>query len=119
MVELIYESTSRPVITELLLQGSDSANFNTPASFSRIVSLADMDVVFDIGEIRFTLSENNTPVGTRVQLDNVSVHQVSDFDAWNLTIGGANGAPGPTGATGDPGPAGATGPTGPPGCRWR
>ncbi len=33
MVELIYESTSRPVITELLLQGSDSANFNTPASY--------------------------------------------------------------------------------------
>lgn len=76
-VEIIYESLAGTVVEELLNQSSAPVTFNSPLSWSGMVALTDFNALASPnGTIRFTLTENNSPVGTRVQLDNVVVSAV-------------------------------------------
>jgi hypothetical protein len=73
--EFIYQTTAgTTTITEVLLnEGSDSGSFGTTVSFNTVLSLANLASGSLNGAIRFTLDENNSRVGTRIQLDNVFV----------------------------------------------
>ena len=79
--ELIYETTSGSgTITEtLLFESSDDGTFSPPATmFSTVIGLTDLKNVVGNGTIRFTLDENNSRVGTRIELDNVSVSAIPE-----------------------------------------
>jgi hypothetical protein len=65
-VELVNQPTSEPGL-----------NFNQTYFVAETTALAGIDTAAaDNARIIFTLVENNSPVGTRVQLDNVSVSAV-------------------------------------------
>ena len=90
-VELSYESTGGTVTQTLLDQGSDSGVFSPPAvSISALLSLINLDNVANNGTIRFMLTEVNSPVGTRIELDNVNIEAVpeaSAFVIWSALTG--------------------------------
>lgn len=92
LAELVYQSTSGLVTTTLVNEGSNSVAFGPPATlFSASIPLLDLDVVPNNGTIVFSLTENNSPVGTRIELDNVSVvgvvPEASSILIWSCLAG--------------------------------
>ena len=80
LAELIYQTTSGSgSMTEILVDESSSAgSFGTTVSFTSMIALSDLDITSSNGLISFTLVENNTRRGTRIQLDNVDIHAVPE-----------------------------------------
>jgi hypothetical protein len=76
LAELLYESASGTVTETLVSEDSSSVAFNTTFGFSSTVLLSDLSAVPNNGTIRFTLVEDNSGAGTRIQLDNVVVNRV-------------------------------------------
>ncbi|QIB65453.1 PEP-CTERM sorting domain-containing protein [Kineobactrum salinum] len=76
LAELLYESTSGTEIETLVFEDSSSVAFNTTFDFSGIVQLAGLNAGPNNGTIRFTLTEDNSGAGSRIQLDNVAVNAV-------------------------------------------
>jgi len=91
LVELIYESTSGTVTETLLSEGSGSVVFESPLAFSSNLPLTDLDNSLGNGTIRFTLTENNSDVGTRIELDNVLIQPVPEPTTFALLGIGAVG----------------------------
>ena len=91
LVELVYQSTSGPVTATLLTQGSDTATFGPPAtSFQTVVGLSNLSNVANNGTLRFKHTEVKSPVGTRMELDNVAadvVPEMSAFVVWTALTG--------------------------------
>lgn len=89
--ELIYQTISGQTEILLLNESSDDGTFGSTAFFSTIVSLVNLANVADNGRILFQLVETDnitSPVGTRIQLDNVSVTAVPLPAAFPLVVGG-------------------------------
>ncbi len=85
LVELIYESTSLGTVTETLIsEASNTVAFLSPIAFSTILFLTDLDNSLGNGTIRFTLTENNSDVGTRIELDNVFVQAIPEPTTLSL-----------------------------------
>ena len=75
--EFEYQSTGGAVITPLISsENSDTAIFNSTISFLTTVALSDVAAGTDNGTLRFTLVEDNSGAGTRIQLDNVAANTV-------------------------------------------
>ncbi|WP_339908716.1 PEP-CTERM sorting domain-containing protein [Symmachiella dynata] len=87
LAELIYESTSGTETVTLLDQNSNDGVFGTSIAFSSTILLSDLDNSIDNGTIRFTLTENNSPVGTRIELDNVQVNPVPEPSTYAGLLG--------------------------------
>ncbi|TWU07308.1 hypothetical protein CA54_57140 [Symmachiella macrocystis] len=89
LAEFVYQSTTAPdpKTVTLVDQGSDDGVFGSPTAFSTIISLIDLDNISDNGTIRFTLTENNSPVGTRIELDNVIVNPVPEPSTYAGLVG--------------------------------
>ncbi|MDZ7752070.1 MAG: PEP-CTERM sorting domain-containing protein [Gammaproteobacteria bacterium] len=76
-VELTYDTNGGSQTVVLLNEGSVSGNFSLPqTAFSQTIALSDLAIVAPTGEVRFTLTENNSSAGTRVHLDNVAAQAV-------------------------------------------
>lgn len=90
-VEFEYESNSGTVSQTLVSELSSSATFNSVTSFHSLLALPGLANVSNNGTIRFTLNEVNSPVGTRIQLDNVSaigaVPEATTFATWSILTG--------------------------------
>lgn len=82
LVQLVYATTSGPQTVTLINQSSAAVPFLSTITFSQVVPLSDLVVAPDNGTLRFTLTEVNNTVGTRIQLDNVSVAAVPEPCAW-------------------------------------
>jgi len=83
-VEFVYKSTALDITELLLSEGSETGSFGTTLLISEMLSLTDINPVSPNGLIRFTLNENNTSNGTRIQLDNVTVSAVPEPAALAL-----------------------------------
>ena len=91
---LAYDDTNGGRQTvELLNEGSGSGSFSLPQTpFSQSIALSDLAVgAPNNGEVRFTLTENNDDVGTRVHLDNVAAQAVPVPGTLGLMLLGAAG----------------------------
>ena len=80
-----YTNSSGPINGQLLFEQSDSPTFNTTIPFSNTLLLSNP--ISDI-TLEFKLAEVNSPVGTRIQLDNVIVNAVPiPSTVWLLGCG--------------------------------
>lgn len=89
-VEFSYTSTTGPVVSTLLSEGSTTGAFGSTTSFSTLLPLTDLADPPSNGKILFTLNENNETAGTRIQLDNVSIRAVPEataFVTWSTLLG--------------------------------
>ena len=69
--ELLLQTTTGQQIVSMT-EASDTPDFNTYFSYSSS-TLFDMDTIPNNATVRFSLVEQNSPTGTRIQLDNISV----------------------------------------------
>src|SRR5690606_35030065 len=89
---LTYLTSSGPQVVSLVSQSSLGQPFNSTISFSALVPLIDLVNGLNNGTITFTLDENNTGVGTRIELDNVAVTpsfvpEASTVVTWSVLAG--------------------------------